>query len=68
MHAISTGGSILCDGNMHYSSEVSAERAGLRIYKVPNRGEPEYKINPEDYSDGFELIKKETESTQSLPC
>ena len=60
MHSISTGGSILCDGNMHYSSEVAAERAGLKIYKVPNKGEPEFKINPADYAEGFELVKKET--------
>lgn len=66
MHAISKGGSILCDANMHYSSEVAAERAGLKIYKVSNSGEPEYKINPFDYAEKIEDIKKETGSYPDL--
>ena len=45
---------------MHYSSEVAAERAGLKTYKVPTGGEPEYKVSPSGYAEGFESIKQET--------
>jgi Sep-tRNA:Cys-tRNA synthetase len=56
MHSIAKPGeTILVDGNRHYTTIIAAERAGLKIIEVPNSGEPEYKINVEDYKN---LIKK----------
>lgn len=56
MNAITKpGDTIIVDGNKHYTTIVSAERAGLKIIEVPNSGKPEFKINVNDYE---ELIKK----------
>ncbi|MCK4453754.1 O-phospho-L-seryl-tRNA:Cys-tRNA synthase [Candidatus Parcubacteria bacterium] len=56
IHSIAKPGkTILVDGNRHYTTIIAAERTGLKVVEVPNSGEPEYKINVEDYED---LIKK----------
>jgi Sep-tRNA:Cys-tRNA synthetase len=56
MHSIiKPGETILVDGNRHYTTIIAAQRAGLKVVEVPSSGEPEYKINVEDYED---LIKK----------
>ena len=56
MHSITKPGeTILVDGNRHYTTITAAERAGLKIVEVPSSGEPEYKINVEDYKN---LIRK----------
>lgn len=56
MHSITKpGDTIIVDGNRHYTTIIAAERANLKIVEVKNSGEPEYKINVEDYE---ELIKK----------
>ncbi len=49
------GDTIIADANRHYSSVLAAERAGLNVVEVPNSGEPEFKINVNDYEP---LIKK----------
>jgi|Deesub1362B_J571_1020462.scaffolds.fasta_scaffold00264_10 Sep-tRNA:Cys-tRNA synthetase len=54
MHGIAAGcekKTIVMDANAHYSSYVAAERAGLNIILVPNSGYPEYRIDPEGYSE-----------------
>ncbi len=59
MHGVASSGgknsdckdrSIVMDSNAHYSSYVAAERAGLNVLLVPNTGYPEYRIDPEGYS------------------
>ncbi len=56
MHSITKpGDTILVDANRHYTTITAAERANLTVVEVPNSGEPEYKINAEDYEY---LIKK----------
>jgi Sep-tRNA:Cys-tRNA synthetase len=60
MHSIiKPGDTILVDGNRHYTTITAAEKAGLKIIEVPNSGEPEYKINVEDYKS---LIEKHNPS------
>jgi len=55
MHALSKkGGSVVLDGNAHYTSLVAAERAGLNISLVPVSDRPEYRIDPEGYRDVLE--------------
>ena len=55
MHALSKkGGCVVMDGNAHYTSLVSAERAGLGISQVPVSDRPQYKIDPEGYADILE--------------
>ncbi|MFP4424469.1 MAG: O-phospho-L-seryl-tRNA:Cys-tRNA synthase [Candidatus Woesearchaeota archaeon] len=56
MHTFTKPGDvILIDGNAHYSTVVAAERAGLKIIKVPHSGEPERILNVEDF---IPLIKE----------
>lgn len=57
---------IVVDENAHYSTIVAAERAGLKIAKVENSGEPEYKIDPENYAKKIEETKKKGEIVLSL--
>jgi len=58
MHALcEKGDTILVDGNAHYTTFVSAERAGLRVSEVPSGGKPEYKIDPEKYAEEIEKNK-----------
>lgn len=49
---------VILDGNAHYSSYVSAERAGYNIALVENTGYPEFRIEPERYAEKIEEIKK----------
>ena len=35
--------------NRHYSSVVAAERAGLKVVDTPTSGEPDFKVNVEDF-------------------
>lgn len=56
----SPGQPIVFDENRHYTTYVAAERRGLRIYEVPNSGYPEFKIEPEKYTEVFERVKAET--------
>jgi Sep-tRNA:Cys-tRNA synthetase len=58
--------SIVMDENAHYSSYVSAERAGLKIYIVPNSGYPDYLIKAEKYAEVLEKAKKETDVVLAL--
>ncbi len=45
---------VVVDANAHYSTILSAERAGLKILKVENSGYPEYKVNVEKYKEILE--------------
>ena len=50
MHAICRpGDTILVDGNAHYTTHLAIERCGLNMIEVPSSGDPEYKIEPDDY-------------------
>jgi Sep-tRNA:Cys-tRNA synthetase len=49
------GDTIIVDQNRHYSTDVAAERVGLKIIEVKNSGDPERLIDVEDY---IPLIKK----------
>ncbi|MEM2085899.1 MAG: O-phospho-L-seryl-tRNA:Cys-tRNA synthase [Archaeoglobaceae archaeon] len=52
---------IVMDGNAHYSSYVSAERAKLNVAEVPNTGYPEYLIKAEKFAEVIEETKKKGE-------
>lgn len=56
MHSLARpGGSIVVDGNRHYTTVVAAERAGLNVIEVPSSGHPEFRIDVDDY---IPLIEK----------
>lgn len=40
---------LLADGNAHYSTYISAERAGLKVKIVESSGYPGYKVNVDDF-------------------
>ena len=55
MHALGAeGGCVVMDGNAHYTSLVSAERAGLDVSRVPVSDRPEYMVDPEGYGELLE--------------
>ncbi len=59
MHGVSSSykcekKAVVMDANAHYSSYVAAERAGLKVLLVPNSGYPEYKMDPEGYSEAID--------------
>lgn len=60
MHALREGGTLILDGNAHYTSFVAAERARMKIKLVENSGYPEFKIKADDYKKAIEEVKKET--------
>ncbi|PKP59620.1 MAG: O-phospho-L-seryl-tRNA:Cys-tRNA synthase [Candidatus Altiarchaeales archaeon HGW-Altiarchaeales-1] len=67
MHAIGREDDyVVMDQNAHYSSYVAAERARLKVKFVPNSGEPEYKINADDYAKVIEEVKNETGNFPAL--
>lgn len=67
MHALAKKDAwIVMDSNAHYSSYVSAERAGLNIAEVPNTGYPEYKIQPEKFEETIEDTKRKGEIVLTL--
>jgi len=56
MHSVAKpGDAVIVDGNRHYTTVTAAERAGLKVIEVRSSGEPEYKIDVNDYED---LIKR----------
>lgn len=66
MHSITKPkDTIIVDSNRHYTTILGAERANLRVIEVPSSGEPEYKIDVEDYKD---LIKKYKPAMILLTC
>jgi len=67
MHAITKPGqAMVMDENKHYTSYVAAERAGLKIYEIPSNGYPDFKIEPEEYVNTIENVKKETGELPAL--
>ncbi len=50
---------VVVDSNAHYTTYLAIEANGLNVREVPNSGNPEYSINPEDYQAIIEKIKKE---------
>ncbi|MCD6207697.1 MAG: O-phospho-L-seryl-tRNA:Cys-tRNA synthase [Methanosarcinales archaeon] len=57
MHALSgdgRGGSVVLDGNAHYTSFVAAERTGLDVSLVPVSDQPYYRVDPAGYADVLE--------------
>ena len=56
MHSVAKpGDTVIVDGNRHYTTVTAAERVGLKVIEVHSSGEPEYKIDVNDYED---LIKR----------
>jgi Sep-tRNA:Cys-tRNA synthetase len=49
---------IVVDSNAHYSTHISAERAGLNVAEVPNSGYPEFKVYEEKFADVIEETQK----------
>lgn len=67
MHALAKKDAwIVMDGNAHYSSYVSAERAHLNVAEVPNTGYPEYLIKAERFAEVLEETKKKGEVVLAL--
>lgn len=60
------GDAVVVDGNKHYSTYVAAESLGLQVFDVPSSGHPEFKINPEDYAEVIEQVKRETGTLPKL--
>ncbi len=52
---------IVVDSNAHYSTFVSAERAGLKVAEVPNSGYPEFRISEEKFSEVIEETRRKGE-------
>ncbi|PJA22387.1 O-phospho-L-seryl-tRNA:Cys-tRNA synthase [archaeon CG_4_10_14_0_2_um_filter_Archaea_38_6] len=50
------GGKVLADVNRHYSTDVAAELAGLKMEFVQNSGSPEFKIRAEDYAKRIDEV------------
>ncbi|MCS7119252.1 MAG: O-phospho-L-seryl-tRNA:Cys-tRNA synthase [Archaeoglobaceae archaeon] len=57
---------IVLDSNAHYSSYISAERAGLNIAEVPNSGYPDFLITPEKFGEVVEEAGKKGEVVLAL--
>lgn len=67
MHSIAKPGqAIVVDANRHYSSYVAAERTGLKVYEAPSTGYPDFKINPDEYSNVIEKVKADTGALPAL--
>ncbi|MEM0350210.1 MAG: O-phospho-L-seryl-tRNA:Cys-tRNA synthase, partial [Archaeoglobaceae archaeon] len=57
---------IVIDSNAHYSSYISAERAGLNVAEVPNSGYPDFTISAEKFGEVIEETKKRGEVILAL--
>ncbi|MDI6791761.1 MAG: O-phospho-L-seryl-tRNA:Cys-tRNA synthase [bacterium] len=67
MHTmLEPGDAIVVDSNRHYSTYVAAERAGAKVYDVPNTGHPAYEITPQAYRNTFEQVLSETGTVPKL--
>ncbi|GBE55245.1 MAG TPA: aminotransferase class V-fold PLP-dependent enzyme [Euryarchaeota archaeon] len=47
---------IVVDPNSHYSTNIAAEMAGLRVVEPPHTGYPEYKVTAEAFEDKIEEV------------
>ena len=51
MHSLTRpGDSILVDGNRHYTTIVAAERVELNVIEVPHSGDPEFRVDVNEYA------------------
>jgi Sep-tRNA:Cys-tRNA synthetase len=51
MHSLAKPGDvILVDGNRHYTTFVAAERVGLNVIEVTNSGQPEFRVDVNEYT------------------
>jgi Sep-tRNA:Cys-tRNA synthetase len=67
MHALAKRDAwIVMDSNAHYSSYISAERAGLNVAEVPNSGYPDFIITPEKFAEVLEETKRKGEVVLAL--
>lgn len=58
MHSLARpGGTVVVDGNAHYSTFVAAERAGLNVITVPVSGSPEFAVDVEEYESVIGRVK-----------
>ena len=59
MHSLAKkDGVVVVDSNAHYTTYVSAERAGLKVVEVENTGYPEYKVVEERFEDAIREGKR----------
>ncbi len=62
MHSLAKkDGVVVVDSNAHYTTYVSAERAGLKVVEVENTGYPEYKVVEERFEDAIREGKRRGE-------
>ncbi|MHA1251072.1 MAG: O-phospho-L-seryl-tRNA:Cys-tRNA synthase [Candidatus Helarchaeota archaeon] len=65
IHALTApGDSIIVDSLAHYTTYISAERAGVNVFEIPHLGPPNYELNYEIIEG---LIKEVKNKTGSLP-
>ncbi|WP_048055573.1 O-phospho-L-seryl-tRNA:Cys-tRNA synthase [Methanotorris igneus] len=58
MHSICNEGDyVVVDGNAHYTTYVSAERARLNVVEVESEGYPTFRINPEKYKEVIDNLE-----------
>ncbi len=56
---------IIIDPNAHYTTNITAEMAGLKVVEVPHMGYPKYIYNPKDFE---QKIKEVKEKEKRLPA
>jgi Sep-tRNA:Cys-tRNA synthetase len=58
MHSLRKRGKyILADGNVHYTTKIASELCELELRMIESSGNPEYKINVEDFRTEIETEK-----------
>jgi Sep-tRNA:Cys-tRNA synthetase len=55
---------VVVDPLCHYTTVMAAEANGFKIVEPPHSGYPEYKVDPQDFIDRIEAVRK---STRKLP-
>lgn len=61
MHSIAKpGDTVIVDSLSHYSTYVAAERAGLNVVEVSNKGFPTYEVEFERYAEKIEEVSDRT--------
>ena len=50
---------VIIDSTAHYTTYLAIETNNLKVREVPNSGEPEFKIEPEDYEKLIKQVKEE---------
>ncbi|MBD3227628.1 MAG: O-phospho-L-seryl-tRNA:Cys-tRNA synthase [Candidatus Lokiarchaeota archaeon] len=67
IHALAEpGDTIIVDSLAHYTTYLSAERAGLKIVEIPNSGKPDYSIEYDSLNDLISEVKQNTKKPPKL--